>query len=923
MLNKSWFLFQFAMIVATISLSGCWNTGNSGNEKPSGNQEAQVSEGSENGNANSQSQQSQSGTTNGTPDETLENIDLSNLTRLFPRLDIDADTILADMVKTYKEATSYGDHGFVEIKYELPDRTLQTDTRKCLFAYIKPNKVRMEVHQGQLVSDGTLFTSQASGNSELYGQILEKRAPSQITIKDLYSDYLLAELMDLGVPPEVLFVPPQIVLLFAQDPLQTLVPADAEIKMGFPDYILTSDNQFACPCDKIEVIDKQTGRRTYWIERGTNILLRMEIDVTKIRDTEVKPVSIKIEFQDAMIDAEILSEAFLMEKPLGSTPVSELMLPKLAMLGKMPDGTICTSEDNEQVALASPTQRGVTVAAIFVTDPNATTVCRAALQTLQSVSERFASNQNVNCYPVAIDAETVPNREISEMLTSWGINLSFLRQPSRELMERLRLTDVPSFLIFGPNGHLQLIQSDLLATEDLASIVNSAMAGSDPYQNILAYYKEQKAGYHQSIDQFVSFDVFRTEPESVQIAEQTKPQTMMMSEIWRRTELVSPGNPLVVGRSLLIPHDFQKISVFGPDGQTMTRNEQNDPATIMPQGISADMPLHYIRNAAAPDTGQRYFAVTGINQRQFFVLDKDLNPVLTWPKPADEGKFEIAAVQMADLTGDGNPNIIIGYRVPLENSQRLAVINLAGTTIWEDRTVTEPDQIAIVWKNKVPHVWVVNRYNETNAFVEFDAKGQKLREWEVDTTGGLIWKLFAADLDGDGNSEVLAVLPRAGEIVIAGLNPNASLNPVLWEHPISPGSHGVKSFEFVTTGDINGDKIAEWCVAAADGTIYFFNKAGRLLDSFVSGELLSGMAIVPGDGTTSSDATLVLATSKDRYDTDLADDAVIALKLTQINAPPNVPAVSETVEPDATDDTGETEETAVAPEPLATDDDEE
>ena len=892
---------QSFVLIVFACFSGCWNQSGSDREKLPDIQNPQVIENATADNDNKVGQPETINTEQNTQtEESQEPIDIAQLPLLPPRMDWESKGILADMIKTYKEANSYGDHGYVELKYELFNGEPQTEIRNCTFAFQKPNKVRMEVHQGQLVSDGTMLLAQATGNSELFGQILEKPAPGQISINDLYNDYLLAGLMDLGVPPEMIFVPPQIVLLFAEDPLQTLVPEGAEIRMGMPEYIISRDGQAAYPCDKIEVFDKLTGHRTYWVERGTNILLRMEIGVTHIRPSEVKPIAIKIELEGATIldpSETMPSVAFMLQRPVTSMPVKELMQPSLAMLGKRPEDAICTDENNQQINLAEPTQKGIAVAVLFVTDPNpqATESCKAALQNLQRLAVLFADNPNVKCFPVAVDEETVPHREISEALQNWGIDLPYFRQPGHEIMDRLRLSAVPTFLVFGSNGILQWIEPGIPAADDLAKYVDSALAGRDPYQEILAYYQAQKNAYHQSVEDFVSFDIFRTEPEYVQIADHTEPQTMTLTEMWRRTEFTNPGNPHVVASALLIPHDLQQFSVIGSDGKTQARNENGDPATIVPQGISADMPLHEIRSAAATG-GQRYFAVTGINQKQLFLFDKDLNQILTWPQPADAGKYEIAAVQLADLTENGDPEIVIGYRVLAENTRRLAAINLSGTTIWEDRTVTEPDQIAIVLKNTVPHIWVINRYQETNSLVEFDAKGHMTSEWQVDAVGGLIWKIFAADLDKDGNSEVLAILPRAGELIAAGLNPNTSRTqtPLLWEQPISPGSHGVKSFEFVTTGDVNGDSIGEWCIAAADGTIYFVDMAGKLLDSFASGQLLSGMAIVPGNGAeTNVAATLVLATSKDRRDSDSADDAVIAWKVTLKNPPQRTITTSE------------------------------
>ena len=895
MSHRHLFLLQLVILFVVISFIGCQKESGSDTRKSNNNQNESIVEKSGTVDEKSNATTAQTET-----QEKPQPLDLATLPPLIPRPGADARKLLEEMVKAYKDAKSYADYGYAEIKFQQPDGTIGTDVRNCTFAYIKPNKVRMEIHRGQLVSDGTLFTALASGNSELFGQVIEKRAPVQTTIKDLYSDFHLAGLMDLGVPPEVIFFPPQIVLLFANDPLQTLVPEGADIFMGQPDYVLSRDGLSAYRCDKVEVVDKLTGRRTYWIEWDTHILMRMEIDAERIRDAEVKPLAFKIELQDAVIDAEIGSEAFVMHKPLASSVVPEFVLPEHTMLGKVPDGTICFDTEKQAVMLASPTQKNVTVAVLFVIDPQAADVCQAALQSLQQLSQAYRNNTNVLFFPISVDPNTVSDTVIAETLKSWGITLTYLRQPDQEMMTRLGLTDVPTVVILGPNGLLQFVNTGVLPSKTLGEFVDSALAGNNPYQSVLNLLQNLKTDFRQAMDNFVSYDIFRIEPEYVQIAEQTEPKIFTLTERWRRDDLVSPGNPHIVDGSLLIPHDFQKISVLrGTDGKTLEINENHDPATVIPEGIPSDMPLHFLRNASAPN-GQRYFVATGINQRQLFVFDENLKQVMTWPQAADVGNFEIAAVQMADLNNDETPEIVVGYRVQSESTQRLAAIDLSGKTLWVNDSVTEPDQVIVVQKNKVPHIWVVNRfYDETNSLVEFDAQGQKLREWHIDPVGGLIWKIFAADLNGDGNSEVLAVLPREGEIVVAGINADsrvgsdASQKPLLWENAISPGSHGVKSFEFVTSGDVNGDTSDEWCVAAADGTIYFIDQTGKLLDGFASGQQLSGMAIVTGG----KDAFLVLTTSKDNYENNIAQDAVIAWEMvrTDTTSPPTLVPETPTV----------------------------
>jgi hypothetical protein len=841
--------------------------------------------------------------------EVLPEINLMLLSPLMPQPD-DPRKILENVVKSYKNAKSYADQGYFEFVYKDEMNEQKTIHQLCSFVFQKPNQMRMEMNIGKMVSDGKFLFAHA-GSSKFYNQIVEKHAPKEMSIKELYGDMILAQMMQIDVPPEVIFLPPQIVLLFAQNPLLTLVPDDSNVQLRLPEYLLSDDHRRVFPCDRIDVAHKLTGKRTYWIERETNTLLRMEISVDRISSNQkIKPVSIKFELVNALLDPDPMPiTTFEMQKPTFSATVSELLPPEMFLLGRRPKNLTCLDKNHKSVVMNNVEQKEVSVILLFVSDPQAAQICRTAAEILQNVATHYANNKKVSIFLVSVDTSNIADNTIADALKQWGVTLPFFRQSDQALMQELNLTEAPTFLIFGREGNLQLVNTDVLPVENITTIVDSALAGNEPQIQIRTLFNEQIAIFKEMIDNAVRYDTFYTESTVTEIAEPTLPQTFHLKKLWERTDYFLPGNPHTVEQYLFIPHDFQKISAVSEEGKDLAL-EENQPATITPQGISSEMPLHFLRSAKIFQNNKNkwYLTVTGINQKRLFILDGDMNTAASWPADSEIGKYEIAAVQMADLNNDGIPEIVVGCRLPSDETGRLVAIDITGKKLWEVKS-SEPDQVAIVFRDKTPFIWTIERGYESTDFAEFNAEGVEVRKWSPESRECLLWKLFADDLDGDGNSEVLAALADSGQIFVAGVNTrpmagNNSQNPIiLWQNQISPGSPGVESFDFVTTGDLLGDNMSkEWCVAAADSTISFFDKSGKLLDKFVAGKLLSGMATARWNNS----PVLILTTNEDQLSGNSSENSVIAYQIvarekenTETEQTPSEPTTPESASPSA------------------------
>ncbi|HBT78195.1 MAG TPA: hypothetical protein DEB39_15020 [Planctomycetaceae bacterium] len=304
---------------------------------------------------------------------------------LGPILGRTAETILREMVAAYRSARTYGDHAL----FELVDAQGEQRVAPCTIAWERPNRIRVEVLKGYLVCDGTSLYAQ----TPLFpGQVLEKPAPDRLSINDLYSDPWLAVTMGAyqatgegsgttgnSVSHARFFLPPQLVLLLAADPLKTLLRDGATATLLTPEYL--DEN----PCDlvKIEhVVSESDGSAPQsgstragptgsgsqraailWIRREDNALLRIDYVVASGRLA-------RIELHDARFDIDLGGEfgnpslTFRMEAPSDSKHVRKLD-PILSLAEDAPEPTpeerarLSGEETAFEAAFRAATQSGV------------------------------------------------------------------------------------------------------------------------------------------------------------------------------------------------------------------------------------------------------------------------------------------------------------------------------------------------------------------------------------------------------------------------------------------------------------------------------------------------------------------------------------------------------------------------------------
>jgi outer membrane lipoprotein-sorting protein len=230
----------------------------------------------------------------------------------------DPRTILEKMVSVYQSAASYSDHGFAQIVGKMTNPDTESAPWACTVAFRSPDKLRLEVNEGILVSDGADCFAQIR---QLPDQVLKFATPPQWSMDVLFQDVYLDQAMALGIPDAVLRFPPQLVLLFAADPLKTLLPEGSKAELLEPQKIA------ATVCDLIQ-ISHPDGNRVLWISRENNALLRFDYYALGLPVPEgFESIQlIRIDMNDARFDWDIAPEAFLMVQPETAKSVSEFYI---------------------------------------------------------------------------------------------------------------------------------------------------------------------------------------------------------------------------------------------------------------------------------------------------------------------------------------------------------------------------------------------------------------------------------------------------------------------------------------------------------------------------------------------------------------------------------------------------------------------
>jgi len=730
--------------------------------------------------------------------------------------------ILDQMARAYKYARTYADAGRLRLEFE----GQQPSEFGLVTALVRPNRLRFHSERADVVCDGKDFRAFVTA---MPGTVLQRPAPALLSPKDLLADVVLAEQLANGPEQSCTWLPVPLVLLFADDPLKTLLHAASETRALGDANI----DQFAC--HRVE-ITRPDGKAVLWIDQKTFILRRFEDPVGMLRtmmgmagDAEL---SLGADFTDAQLDGPVDPNAFQFEASPDVKTTAKLMPAEIDVLGKQAGDFIFVDLDNK------PTTRASLDDKIVVMEFWATWCkpCRQTLPLFQKLYERYRDNDKIQFMAVSIDESSVADADLKKMFKELGVTAPLYRDWQRHAISALGVGAVPTCVVLGPKGIVQSCRrlEDSLAVSKLERDVETVVAGKDAFPETVKVHQETMAEFDRLFDEMVRRDLF-IDPMALLTAagERKEPGQMRLTRLWTCDALKSPGNLLVLSEAdapsrALVLDEAKDVVELDARGAVVARHKLD-----LPPGDQ----VAFLRTAMGAD-GRRCYVGSASGAQQFHLFDENWKRVSSFPAAAKEPHAGIGDAQLGDLDGDGKPEVYVGYRGVIG----VKGVSLAGDVLWSERSVADVFKMAIgqMKDDGASRLFCTN--NQTT-LVALDGKGKVVGR--VERPDGLLYWIAAADLDRDGQAELCGfTAPKMGQNLALGLSSDGHIT---WNYKLPDGLPG-PFVELVTPAWLKPGEPGQWVLLGADGSLHVLSAKGELLDWFNHGELITGVAFTQIDG---------------------------------------------------------------------------
>ncbi len=401
---------------------------------------------------------------------------------------------------------------------------------------------------------------------------------------------------------------------------------------------------------------------------------------------------------------------------------------------------------------------------------------------------------------------------------------------------------------------------------ELSATLDKLLADQDLSPEPLRAWTEGQRQYAAEVHTLVDLEQFglpgaeTSNAPEVKPAEPSKPKTLTLVPLWKSPDVTNPGNLLVIsgpGPSgggvspaaasaprLLAIDNLNSVVEVGPDGKRTATH-----ALELPSGE-----IVTLLRTATDSGGKRYFLAAGAACPHVYLFDENWKRLLSIPalpaadaRPPEGEPLQVADAQLADIDGDGKPEILISYF----SGGGVQCYSLDGRERWRNQDMKQVPRVAV--SRGAGGEPIVLCTNERGRLTVLDALGKRLDEIGPDQA--IIW-IASADLEGGQKPRVcgIFVVPNSttrGAVVIGSTGDDKRAHTL-------PTGLLLGGIEPIVPGRLAADGPGCWLLPAADGSIHILAPDGQLIDQFNSGSVLRGLATFMLEGRP------VLVVSSDR-----------------------------------------------------------
>lgn len=741
--------------------------------------------------------------------------------------------LLADMARAYREATAYSDDARISIRETRGDSTTDR-TLPFRVAFRRPDRIRIDAYDARIAADGTeLFAAVGT----VPGQVLAEPVKSPLALDQLFTDDELRATLAEGEAG----CPTQLPLLLADDTLDLIVAEATE-----PPRVTGDETIEGHACARVEII-KPEGALVLWIDRATKLLRRMRVPTdsyaTLLSRQAGSPVGVTVvvDFTTASFTAAVPDDAFRFDVPPEASRVSRLEplrppAPMHPLVGKPADFTAFTAADGARVTRESLSGAPAVLEFFFKgCGPSARSMPQVATGIAEFVAEHARAHggdrPTVRHYAVSLDEAEVPADDLKKKLAEFGGVGTLARDPDAVVAQSLGIDSFPAAVIVAPDGTVADVQQGdhgRLAA-DVAEVLTVAAAGEPTMRLVRDRFERRAREYRRELDRAAGKGSIERLPEQV-IAPRKQPVRFKLERAWRAAGVSLPGNVLCLDASrgaetptIVALDGWRTVVLLDVTGAETARHE-------LP--LPRDAAIGFLRTAV-DSSGRRWWLGGSRGGQHVFVFDDDWKLHATYPEPGGAQHDGISAAELADLDGDGTPEIVAGYF----GSVGLQAANLDGKRLWRERGVGTVLDVAVGPPAEAGAPRRVFCAAADGRLVIATTEGPV---GEPQTQESPVRSIVSGPVAVDATWALLGLAtPGVGRQTAVGLDPVSGSR--LWELPLADGIHRDGPIEPVAWADLLGTPRRQWLIAAPDGSITVAWADGRVVDRYQHGKPLVGI----------------------------------------------------------------------------------